>query len=170
MSISMYQASVSVLVPMLENLKGILEKAADHCDNKKIDQSVLPTCRLFPDMFPLSRQIQIATDHAKGCPARLAGLEPPVYEDNEKTLPELIARVQKTIDYLNTFTPGQIDGTEEKKIEFKIATYEMKFIGHVYVLKYTLPNFFFHVTTAYDILRHNGIEIGKGDFLNKLLR
>lgn len=170
MSISMYQASVAVITPLLANLKEMLEKAAKHCDNKKIDAGVLPNFRLFPDMFPLIKQVQIATDHAKGSAARLAGLEPPAYEDSEQTLTELVARVQKTIDYLNTFTAAQIDGSEERNIELKIGSHELKFIGHVYLLKFVMPNFYFHVTTAYNILRHNGVEIGKQDFLNKLLR
>lgn len=170
MSISMYQASLGVMTPMMMNLKAMLEKAAAHCDAKKIDGSILPAFRLYPDMFPLSRQIQIATDHAKGCPARLAAVEPPPFEDNEKTLAELIARVQKTLDYMNTFKPEQIDGSEQRAIEFKIGSHELKFIGHVYVQKFAMPNFYFHVATAYNILRHNGVEIGKSDFLGQLLR
>ena len=170
MSLSMYQSSVPIFISMLMNLKGLLEKAATYCESKKIDPSVLPANCLFPDMFPLSRQVQIATDHAKGCVARLSGLEPPAYEDNEKTLADLITRVQKTIDYVNTFKPAQIDGSEERNIELKIGSHELKFIGHVYLLKFVLPNFYFHVTTAYNILRHNGVELGKGDFLNNLLK
>lgn len=170
MTISMSQASLGVITPMLMNLKGFLEKAAAYGDSKKIDPSVLPASRLMADMFPLSKQVQIATDHAKGCAARLAGLEPPVFEDNEKTLPELIARVQKTIDYLKTFTPAQIDGSEERNIELKIGSHELKFVGHVYLLRFVMPNFYFHVTTAYNILRHNGVDVGKGDFLGHLLR
>ncbi len=170
MALSMYQSSVSIFVPVLMNLKALLEKAAAYCDNKKIDQAVLPNSRLFPDMFPLSKQVQIATDHAKGCAARLAGQQPPAYEDNEKTLADLIARVQKTIDYVNTFNPAQIDGSEERNIELKIGSHELKFTGHVYLQKFVMPNFYFHVTTAYNILRHNGVELGKGDFLGKLLQ
>jgi len=170
MSLSMYQSSVPIFLPLLMNLKTLLEKAAAHCETKKIDPSVLPATRLFPDMFPLSKQVQIATDHAKGCPARLAGLEPPPFEDNEKTLAELIARVQKTIDYVNTLKPAQIDGSEERNIELKIGSHELKFIGHAYLLKFALPNFYFHVTTAYNILRHNGVDVGKSDFLGHLLR
>jgi len=166
----MSQASLGVITPMLMNLKTLLEKAAAHCESKKIDPSVLPASRLFPDMFPLSRQVQIATDHAKGCVARLSGQEPPAYEDNEKTLAELIARVQKTIEYVNGFTAAQIDGSEQRNIELKIGSHELKFIGHVYLLKFVLPNFYFHVTTAYNILRHNGVDVGKSDFLNQLLR
>jgi hypothetical protein len=170
MSLSMYQSSVSIFVPLLQNLKALLEKAAAYCDNKKIDPGVLPASRLFPDMFPLAKQVQIATDHAKGCPARLAGLQPPAYEDNEKTLADLIARVQKTLDYLGTFNASQIDGSEGRNIELKIGSHELKFIGDAYVLRFALPNFYFHVTTAYNILRHNGVEIGKQDFLGHLMR
>lgn len=170
MSLSMYQSSLPVITAMLANLKTILEKGAAYSEKKKIDPAVLPASRLFPDMLPLSKQVQIATDHAKGCAARLAGQEPPAYEDNEKTLAELIARVQKTIDYVNTFNAAQIDGSEERSIELKVGGHELKFIGHVYLLKFALPNFYFHVTTAYNILRHNGVEIGKSDFLDKLLR
>lgn len=170
MSISMYQASVALLKPVLMNLQTMLEKAAAFSDSKKVDGAVLPATRLFPDMFPLSRQVQIATDHAKGCAARLAGVTPPAYEDNEKTLSDLIARVQKTIEYLDTFKPEQIDGSEERNIELKIGSHEMKFIGHVYVLRFVQPNFYFHVTTAYNILRSNGVDVGKQDFLNHLLR
>lgn len=170
MSLSMYQASVPIFISMLMNLKELLEKAAAYGESKKIDPAVLPASRLFPDMFPLIKQVQIATDHAKGCPARLAGLNPPAYEDNEKTLADLIARVQKTIDYVNTFNPAQIDGSEERNIELKIGSHELKFIGHVYLLKFVLPNFYFHVTTTYNILRHNGVELGKGDYLNHLLQ
>lgn len=170
MSLSMSQASLSIFIPVLTNLKGLLEKAAAYSDSKKIDSTVLVNSRLYPDMLPLSKQVQIATDHAKGCPARLAGIEPPAFEDNEKTLAELIARVQKTLDYVNTFKAAQIDGSEERKIELKIGSHEMNFIGHVYLQKFALPNFYFHVTTAYNILRHNGVEIGKSDFLGHLLR
>lgn len=168
MSLSMYQVSVTSFIHILGNLKALLEKGNAFCDAKKIDAAVLPSCRLFPDMLPLSKQVQIATDTAKGCAARLAGQQPPVFEDNEKTLSELIARVQKTIDYLNTFNPAQIDGSENKEILLKIGSFEMKFIGQSYLLTFAQPNFYFHVTTAYNLLRHNGVEIGKQDFLGKI--
>jgi uncharacterized protein len=170
MSLSMYQVSITTFIPMLLNLKTLLEKGAAYCEKKKIDPTVLASSRLFPDMLPLSKQVQIATDHAKGCAARLAGQESPVYEDNEKTLSELIARVQKTLDYVGTFNPAQIDGSEARNIELKIGNHELKFIGNVYLTKFVLPNFYFHVTTAYNILRHNGVELGKQDFLDRLLR
>jgi uncharacterized protein len=167
MKISMYQASIPIFVRVLNNLSAILEKAVAHAEAKKIDPVVLVNSRLFPDMFPLSRQVQIASDTAKGCAARLAGVEPPKYEDNETTFPELIARVRKTTDYLGTFTPEQIDGSEERTITLRMRDTTKTLTGMPYLLHNALPNFYFHVITAYGILRHCGIEIGKQDFLGK---
>ncbi|HEY3700047.1 MAG TPA: DUF1993 domain-containing protein [Spongiibacteraceae bacterium] len=168
MSLSMYRVSVTNFIHILGNLKALLEKGIAFSDAKKIDATVLPGSRLFPDMMPLSKQVQIATDNAKGCAARLAGQQPPVFEDSEQTMAELIARVQRTIDYLNTLNPAQIDGSEEKDILLKLGTYEAKFTGQSYLLTFALPNFYFHVTTAYNLLRHNGVEIGKRDFLGSI--
>lgn len=167
MKISMYQASVPTFILMLNNLSAILEKAAVHAEAKKIDPAVLINSRLYPDMFALSRQVQIATDNAKGCVARLAGLEPPKYEDNEASFPELIARLRKTTDYLAGFKPEQIDGSEEKTITLKFRDSSRTFVGMPYLLNYALPNIYFHIVTAYAILRHNGVDIGKQDFLGK---
>lgn len=167
MKISMYQASVPPFILMLNNLSAILEKAAVHAEAKKIDPAVLINSRLYPDMFALSRQVQIATDNAKGCVARLAGLEPPKYEDNEVSFPELIARLRKTTDYLAGFKPEQIDGSEEKTITLKFRDSSRTFVGMPYLLNYVLPNIYFHIVTAYAILRHNGVDIGKQDFLGK---
>lgn len=167
MKISMYQASVPTFIHMLGNLSAILEKAVVYAEAKKIDPAVLVNGRLAPDMFPLSKQVQIATDGAKGCAARLAGLEPPRYEDNERTFPELVARIRKTIDFLATLTPEQIDGSEEKTITLKFHETTKTFAGMPYLLNYVLPNLYFHTTTAYAILRHNGVEIGKQDYLGK---
>ena len=164
MSVSMYEASVPVLIKSLTNLIGILQKAAAHAETKKIDPSVLINSRLYPDMFAFARQVQIASDNAKGCGARLAGLEPPRYEDTETTFPELIARVQKTIDYLRTLKSEQIDGSEERTITLKFRDNVTEYRGKEYLLEFLLPNYYFHVTTAYGILRHNGVEIGKKDF------
>jgi hypothetical protein len=161
----MHQALVPPASRALTSLIAILEKAAAHCEAKKIDPAVLIGGRLFPDMFPLSRQVQIATDVAKGGPSRLAGQTPPAYEDTETTFPELIARVRKTIDYLQSFSPEQIAGTEDKAITLKMRNNERHFTGLPYVQTFVLPNVYFHVTTAYNILRHNGVEIGKQDFL-----
>ena len=167
MKISMYQASVPTFILMLNNLSAILEKAAAHAAAKKIDPAVLVNGRLYPDMYPLSRQVQIATDNAKGCAARLAGLEPPKYEDNEATFAELIARIRKTTDYLAGFKPEQIDGSEEKTVVLKFRDSSRTFTGMPYLLNYVLPNIYFHIATAYGILRHNGVEIGKNDFIGK---
>jgi len=168
MSMTMYQLSVPTFIHMLTSLTALLQKAATYAAAKKIDPSILASSRLFPDMLPLTKQVQIATDSAKGCAARLAGQQSPAYQDNETTLDELIARVQKTIDYLNTFNPLQIDGSENRNIDLKVGPYEMKFTGQHYLERFALPNFYFHVTTAYNILRHNGVEIGKQDYLGKI--
>lgn len=167
MKLSMYQASVPVFIRTLGNLSGILAKGAAHAEAKKIDPLVLVNGRLFPDMFPLSRQVQIASDTAKGAAARLAGMEPPSYEDNEKTFPELIARLDKTVEFLRTFKPEQIDGSEARTINIKVAGQPMTLQGMTFLLQRALPNLFFHTTTAYAILRHNGVEVGKKDYLGK---
>jgi hypothetical protein len=168
MSISMYQASIPVLVHMLKNLDGIVAKAATHAQTKGIDPSVLVNSRLYPDMFPLARQIQIATDMAKGCGARLAGQEPPKYEDTESSFPELSARIQKTIAHLESVKAAAIDGSEARPITLKVRGASVTFEGAHYLLNFVLPNFFFHLTTAYAILRHNGVELGKQDYLGKI--
>lgn len=167
MTISMYQASVPVFVRMLNNLVAILEKAAAHAEAKKIAPAVLLSSRLYPDMFPLSRQVQIASDTAKGGAARLAGMEPPKFEDNEATFPELIERLRKTIAYLNTLKPEQIDGSERKKVTLKVRDEMLTFEGLTFLLNRVLPNLYFHISTAYAILRHNGVDIGKKDYLGK---
>lgn len=168
MSISMYVASVPPMIRSLTNLRSILEKAAAHAESKKIAPSVLVNARLYPDMFPLVRQVQIATDVAKGAVSRLAGLEPPKYEDNESTFPEILARIDKTIALLESSDAGQIDGTEDKTIAFPMHDKTLNFKGLPYLLDFVLPNVYFHVTTVYAILRHNGVEIGKKDFLGDI--
>jgi hypothetical protein len=168
MQISMYQASVPVFIRMLTNLAALLEKAAAHAEARKIDPSVLVNARLFPDMFPLSRQVQIATDTAKSGSARLAGLQPPSYEDTETTFPELIARVRKTMAYLQTLKPGQIDGSEDRSVTWPTRSSTRTLPGLQYLLNYIAPNVYFHITTTYNILRHNGVELGKPDFLGPI--
>jgi hypothetical protein len=165
MTISMYQASVPRFINILGNLSAILDKTQAHVDAKKLDELALTGFRLYPDMLPMARQIMIATDTAKGLAARLAGVDIPVYEDTEKTLPELKARIAKTIAYLQTFQPAQIDGTEDKEIVIKRGDKETRYTGMQFMLGHAVPNFYFHVTTAYAILRHNGVEIGKRDYL-----
>lgn len=168
MSISMYLASVPPILRALTNLRAILEKAAAHAEARKIDPAVLVNARIFPDMLPLVRQVLIATDNAKGAASRLAGMEPPKYEDNETTFQELMARIDKTIALLQTFNPEQIDGSEDKTISLPMHDKTLTFKGMPYLLEYVLPNIYFHATTTYAILRHNGVEIGKQDFLGKL--
>jgi hypothetical protein len=168
MPISMYLASVPPMVRTLTNLKAIIEKASKHAEARKIDPLVLTNARLYPDMLPFSRQIHIATDNAKGGASRLAGIEPPKYEDIELTFPDLAARIEKTIAFLETFTPEQLDGTEDNVITLPMRDRTLTFKGMAYLLDYVLPNVYFHVTTAYAILRHNGVEIGKQDFLGKI--
>ena len=165
MTLSMYQASVPVFTRMLTNFAAILTKAAAHAEMKKIDQSVFTTARLSPDMLPLTSQIQIACDSAKGAAARLAGVEIPSFPDTETTFPELQARIAKTLDFIKSVPADKIDGSEEKTIELKIRGREMELKGQFFLLHFAMANFYFHVTTAYDILRHNGVEIGKQDFL-----
>jgi len=151
-------------VRMLDNLSGILDKAAAHAEAKKIDPAIFVNARLAPDMFPLSRQVQIATDMVKGCAARLAGIEVPSYEDNESTFSELQARIAKTKAFIESVSASQVDGSEERKITLKFGSKELSFLGQAYLLDFVLPNFHFHLTTTYAILRHNGVEIGKKDY------
>jgi hypothetical protein len=161
----MYQASVPRFVNILGNLSNILDKAHAHVNSHKIDDATLTSYRLFPDMLPMSKQVQIACDTAKGAVARLAGVDIPVYEDNEKTFADLKSRIAKTVAFIQTVTPGQIDGTEEKAIVLKRGEKETHYKGMQFLLGHAIPNVYFHVTTAYDILRHNGIQIGKRDYL-----
>lgn len=164
----MYQASVPVLVHALGCLRAILEKGAAHAEAKKIDPAVLLAGRLFPDMLPLIRQVQIASDNAKGGAARLAGFEPPKYDDTETSFAELIARLDKTIAFINSVTPAQIDGGQEKSITLTFPSKTYSFKGQAYLQKFVIPNVYFHITTGYNILRHNGVELGKADFLGAI--
>ncbi len=167
MTISMYQASVPRFANMLGNLFAILDKAQAHADAKKLDVTVLTSSRLFPDMFPLSRQVQIACDTAEGVMARLAGVAIPSHDDSEKTLAQLKARIAGAIAFVQTMTPAQIDGTEDKAIVTKRGDKETHYTGMQFLLGHAVPNVYFHITTAYNILRHNGVEIGKRDYLGK---
>jgi hypothetical protein len=164
-AISMYNASIPAFIKMLNNLNAILDKASIWAQAKKIDEKYLMASRIAPDMLPFTKQIQIATDIVKGCAARLAGIDPPKYEDNESSFAELKARISKTIAFLETFTAQQIDNSEDKSIELKFGPNSFMFKGLDYLLTFANPNLYFHVTTAYAILRHNGLEIGKKDFL-----
>ena len=165
MTISMYQASVPLFRTLLGALSKNLDKGAAFCEAKKIDPAVLVGGRLAPDMFPLSKQVQIATDMAKGAVARLAGVEIPTWEDNEKTFDDLTTRIAKTIAFIDGFKAAQIDGSEERAITLKMGGNEMTFTGQRYLIGFVIPNVTFHCTTAYNILRHNGVDVGKRDFL-----
>jgi uncharacterized protein len=161
----MSEASQAVFLQMLNALSANLDKAAAHAKAKGIDPSELVNARLAPDMFPLARQVQIATDHAKGATARLSGRENPKYEDNEATFDELKARIAKTLVFVKSVPASEIDGSGDKDVTIPVRGEPRTMKGHHYLLHSALPNFFFHVTTAYDILRHNGVEVGKRDFL-----
>ncbi len=168
MAISMYQASVPIFIKTLGNLANILDKGAAHAAAKKVDESVLLGYRIAPDMLAMIRQVQIACDFAKSASARLAGIDVPAWEDSEKSFGDLKARVAKTIDYCKGFKAEQIDGSEERDIHAKVAGNPVIYKGQAYLLHSVLPNFFFHTTTAYDILRHCGVEIGKRDFIGQV--
>jgi len=166
MAMSMYTASVPVFQHMLRNLSHLLDKGEASAQARKFDPSVLASFRLAPDMLPFTRQILIACDAAKNGVARISGVEAPKFEDNEATFPELKARIQKTLDYLASVPASALDGTEDKQITFPVgreATRTMS--GQAYLTTWALPNFFFHITTAYNILRHNGVDVGKADYL-----
>ena len=165
MSITMYQASVPVFVQFLKGLSGVLDKAEAHCTAKKTDPLAITGARLIADMFPLARQVQIACDFAKGVTARLAGVEVPGWEDTEKTIPELKARIAKTIAFVEGFKPAQIDGSETRDIHIKIAGNPVTLKGQPYLLMFGMPNFYFHSAAAYSVLRANGVDIGKRDFM-----
>ena len=167
MPLSMTSLTVGSFAQTLGALSKLLDKAAAHCEARKIDPSVLLASRLYPDMFPLARQVQLTCDFAKNCIGRLTG-EPPKFPDDEKTIPELKARIAKTLDYVNGFKAAEIDATDSKDVTFPIGPQQtMTLKGEAFVIHFVLPNLYFHATTAYDILRHNGVEIGKRDFLGR---
>lgn len=168
MAATFYQVSVPLLSKTLGNLSAILDKGAAFAEAKKVDPAVLLNYRLAPDMFNLTRQVQAATDHARRGPARLAGVEAPAYEDNETTFAQLKARIGKTVAYLETLKPAQFEGAETREVTIKFGGADRTFTGQVYFLHHALPNFFFHTTSAYAILRHCGVEVGKRDFIGQL--
>lgn len=165
----MHDSSVVPLSHSLKALAAILKKAEAYCEARKIEPNALLTARLYPDMLPLFRQVHIATDQAKGCGARLAGIAVPSYPDEEKTFAELQTRLTKTLDFLGSLKPEQFAGAATRVVSIKIAGKDTELTGAAYLSSAVLPNFYFHVTTAYNILRHNGLEIGKGDFLGRNL-
>jgi uncharacterized protein len=164
-TISIYDQTVAALSRMLLNLDRIVTMAEEYAKEKNIDPAVLTGARLYPDMLPFVAQVRIATDTAKGAAARLSGTEIPKWADDEVTFEDVHARIRKALDYLATFKPEQFEGAEEKPIEMKLPNRTLNFSGRDYILGFVLPNFYFHVTTAYNILRHNGLVIGKLDYL-----
>jgi hypothetical protein len=165
MKISMYQASAPRFANTLRNLSAILDKADAHAGHLKLDPTVIGNLRLIADMFPLSRQVQIACDTAKGAVARLAGVDIPKHEDTEQTIPELKARIAKTIAFVESVPQSSLEGSEDREVVMKMRSGEVKYAGLQYLMGHAYPNFYFHVTTAYNILRANGVEIGKRDYI-----
>ena len=168
MSFGMYQASVPAFLTMLKNLTAILDKAEAYVADREIDPQVLLSWRLAPDMFPLTRQVQIAADFAKGTTARLAGKEVPKYADDETSFAELKARIAKTVKFVESIAAKDFDGSESRDITLTVGGQELRFKGEPYLVHFALPNFYFHATTAYDILRRCGVDIGKRDFIGAI--
>ena len=168
MSISLYDVSIPIFTLSLNNLSAILDKAESHGEAKKVDPKVIPQARLIVDMLPLTSQVQIACDTAKGAAARLAGVQVPKHEDTEATLAELKTRVAKTVDFIKTIKPEQLQGAETREIVLQFPQTTLKFTGINYLTNFVIPNFFFHVTMAYALLRKNGVDLGKRDFLGPI--
>lgn len=166
MTISMYKASAPIFVQFLNGLSSVLDKAAAHAEEKKLDQAFLLAMRLYPDMFPLARQVKQATTHAVNACARTAGLEPPALPEAESSFADLKARIAAATAFIQTLKAAQIDGSEDKKITITMASGAREFTGQTYLLNFCLPHFYFHTTTAYDILRHCGVVLGKRDFMS----
>lgn len=165
MSFSMYEASVPVFTQILNSLAAIIDKAETHANAKNIDPAALLQARLYPDMFPFLRQIQVAADFAKGCSARLAGVEVPRYEDTEKSFADLRERIARTLAFINDLPRDAIEASDQRDIVTGSGAKVREFKGQDYLVHYALPHFYFHATTAYALLRHNGVEIGKKDFV-----
>jgi hypothetical protein len=164
----MFDTSVPVLIHFLKGLSRIVGKAEEHCAARKIEPDALLTARLFPDMFHFARQVQLTTDFAKGMGARLAGIPVPSFPDEEKTFAELQARIAKTVDFLSALTKEQYEGAAARAVTIKVGGKDTEFKGADYVASYALPNFYFHLSTAYNILRHNGVELGKKDYMGRV--
>lgn len=168
MAITMYQASVPAFKVHLSALDGLIDKAVAYADARKIDHAALLSARLYPDMFTFTRQVQVACDFAKGAVARLANIEVPNHADTETTFAELKGRIAKVLAFIETVKPEQMEGAEGRTISLKVGPNEMTFAGADYLLGFVLPNFYFHSATAYGLLRHNGLEIGKRDFMRRV--
>ncbi|HTV80197.1 MAG TPA: DUF1993 domain-containing protein [Steroidobacteraceae bacterium] len=165
MQISVYTMTVETFLPLLNKLAKQLDKATAYAAAKKFDTSVLANARLAPDMFSLIKQVQLATDFAKSGTARLAGIDPPKFEDNEQTFDELQSRIRKTIDFVSGVKADSFKGAEDRDIVIPLRDTKLEFKGLDYLRNWALPNFYFHLTAAYSILRHNGVDLGKRDFL-----
>ena len=165
MAFTLYQATIPPVVQMLAALSAILDQAAAYCEERKIDPSVLIGYRLAPDMFPFSRQIQVVSDQAKGIAARLSGVEVPSYDDTEASFAELKGRLAKTLDFIKSIAPAKFEGGERREVQLRLRGQDVTFTGERYAINFALPNLYFHAATAYDILRHNGVPLGKADFL-----
>ncbi len=168
MSIPIYDQTVTTFSHTLRSLATVIDKARAHAAAANYDANVLLQSRLYPDMFPLIRQLQLATDFAKGSAARLAGTEVPKWDDTEQNVDDIQQRIRKALDYLAGFTPAQFEGADSRAIELKTPAGVFNFTGRTFLLHWAIPNFYFHATTAYDVLRHNGVPVGKLDFLGKL--
>jgi hypothetical protein len=165
MSITMYQASVPIFRQYLESLSGVLAKASAHTQQRKIDPDAFCQARLFPDMFPLAKQVQLTADFAKNATSRIAGQEPPRFTDDEKGFEELRGRIAKTLAHIGSIPRQDIEGGEERSITIQVGGKPLTFVARNYLLHFALPNFFFHASTAYAILRENGVDLGKADFM-----
>ena len=163
----MYQASIPVFIRVMNNFSAILEKALAHAQERKVEPTALLTARLYPDMFPLTRQVQLATDSVTAGAARLAGVDVPVFANEETSFPQLLERIGKAVAYLQTLQPAQIDGTEDKTVSWQTRSSTKSMRGSAFLANHVLPNLYFHVTTAYNILRHNGVALGKMDYLGR---
>jgi hypothetical protein len=168
MTLSLYRASVPVLIRAFDRLTQILDKGVAFAGERKFDPELLVNARLAADMLPLARQVQLASDTAKGAAARLAGVAVPSFDDTEKTFPELHARIGKTVKFMESENEAQFEGAADRTIAFKAGPYQLRFTGESYLFTFVLPNFFFHITTAYDILRHSGVPLGKTDYLGEI--
>ena len=166
MAVSMYTAAAPIFVQYMTGLSNVLDKAKAHCEAKKLDESYFMNLRFYPDMFPFARQVRAVTDHAMSACGRVAGVELPKFENNEATFDELKARIAKAIAFVKSIKPAQMDEQENKEIKITFPSGERSFTGQSLLLNFALPNFYFHATTAYDLLRHNGVEIGKREFMS----
>lgn len=165
MAVTMYTISAPIFVQILEALSNVIGKAQAHCEEKKLDESFFMTNRLYPDMFPFLRQVRSACDHAVNACARVTDVEAPTFANDEKTFDDLKVRIAATVEFVKSIKPEQMEGQEEKEIVFTLPSGERRFTGQAMLLNFTMPNFYFHATTAYDLLRHTGVTVGKRDFM-----